>query len=92
MAIGNVEAGTTKILTASGVVKAEQGYLLGVIVSSSSSLTIKLWDNATAGSGTVLVDTTAAITAPTFLRLPVAFSAGCYATLGGTGSAAFVYA
>lgn len=91
MAVGNVEAGSTTILTASGVVKAAPGALLGVIVSSSSSLTIKLWDSATAASGTVLVDTTAAITAPAFLRLPVAFSTGCYATLGGTGSAAFVF-
>ena len=87
-----IPAGSTKILTASGVVKADQGVLLGVIVSSSSSLTIKLWDSATAASGTVLVDTTAAITAPTYIPLPVAFSNGCYATLGGTGSAAFVYA
>jgi len=90
MAIGNIQAGNTKVLTASGTVKVGDGVLLGVIVSSSTSLTIKLWDN-TAASGTVLVDTTAAITAPTFIPMPVAFGTGLFATLGGTGSAAFVY-
>jgi hypothetical protein len=92
MAIGNIQAGTPVRLTSSGVVKAEQGVLIGVIVASSTSLTIKLWDNASAGSGTVLLDTTAAITAPTYIPLPIAFANGCYATLGGTGSATFVYA
>ena len=92
MAIGNIESGTSKVLTASGVVKAEQGVIIGIFVSSSTSLTIKLWDSATAASGTVLIDTTAAITAPVYLPLHIAFSNGCYATLGGTGSAAFIYA
>lgn len=92
MAIGNIQAGTPVRLTASGVVKAEQGVLIGVVVASSTLLTIKLWDNASAGSGTVLLDTTAAITAPTYIPLPIAFANGCYATLGGTGSATFIYA
>jgi hypothetical protein len=92
MAIGNIQAGTPARLTSSGVVKAEQGVLIGAVIASSSSLTIKLWDNATAGSGTVLLDTTAAITAPAYLPLPISFANGCYATIGGTGSVTFIYA
>lgn len=45
-------------ITASGVISALPGAtLVAVIVSSHTSGTIKFWDNATAGSTTVLVDT-----------------------------------
>ena len=92
MAIGNIQAGSALRLTASGVVKADQGVLIGFFVASSTSGTVKLWDNASAGSGTVLLNTTAAITAPAYFPCPVSFSNGLYATIGGTADITFIYA
>jgi len=63
-------------------VKGEGGDLCGIFVASSSSGTIKLWNN-TAGSGAVLVNTFSAVAA-TWYPLPFNFSAGLYITVGGT--------
>jgi hypothetical protein len=63
-------------------VKASAGRLTGIFVASSTSGTIKLWDN-TAASGTVLVNTFSA-TAATWYPLPFAFGTGLYITVGGT--------
>ena len=46
-----------KNLTASGVVKAGGGILVGMYVNSTTAGTIKFWDNASAGSGTVINNT-----------------------------------
>lgn len=59
------------------------GYLVGILVTSSSGGTLKAWDNNSA-SGTIIFDTTAAITAPIFLPCPCKFSNGLYITVGGT--------
>lgn len=69
-------------LTASSLVKTGAGVLRGMYVNSTSSGTIKLWDN-TAGSGTVMNNT---IT-PAVGYHPLghaAFNTGLYATIGGT--------
>lgn len=71
-----------KNLSASAQVKGSGGVLSGIFVASSSSGTLKVWDN-TAGSGTVLVNTFS-VTAGTWYPLPFAFGKGCYVTLGGT--------
>jgi hypothetical protein len=76
--------------TASGQISANSGTLLGIFVSSSSSLTLKAWDSLTAAN-TVLFDTTAAITAPAYIPVNMTFSTGLYITIGGSGSFAAVY-
>ena len=84
------EAYTPKVITASGLVCTGAGVLGGFLVSSSSSLTLKAWDALTA-TGTVIFDTTAAVTAPTFIRMPAGFTTGLYITIGGTGSVSVLY-
>ena len=76
-------------LTATGVVKASGGVLVGIFVSASTSCTIKLWDNASAASGTVVLGTTAAITAPAFYPVKAEFGSGLYFTAGGTCDVTF---
>jgi hypothetical protein len=76
--------------TASGQISASSGALIGIFVSSSSSLTLKAWDGLTA-AGTVLFDTTAAVTAPAYIPVNMAFSTGLYITIGGSGSFAAIY-
>jgi hypothetical protein len=90
MANPNFNPGTaTGPMTASGVVKSGPGVIRGFYVSSTSSGTIKLYNN-TAGSGTVLFDTITP--AVGFHNLfDTAFNLGCYAVLGGTISVSFVW-
>lgn len=79
----NVVKGTKSVnLSGSGLVLTGPGYLHGIFVASTTSGTIKVWDN-TAGSGTVLVNTFTP-TAPGWYELPFAFSTGCYVTLANT--------
>lgn len=66
----------------SQLVKTGTGKLLGIFVASSSSGTIKLWDNTSAAT-TVLVNTFSA-TAATWYPLPYKFATGLYITVGGT--------
>jgi len=93
MSIGNLNIGNSSgPLTGSSVVKTGQGALIGILVSTATSGTIKAWDN-TAASGTVLFDTTAALTlsSPLFVPVNMAFANGLFLTLGGTISCAAVY-
>lgn len=73
-------------ITASGVIAALPGAnLIGVIVSSHTSGTIKFWDNASVGSGTVLVDTyTYATGSQTIPLFGVKCINGIYADLNST--------
>lgn len=81
---------TYRRLTASGQVKASAGKLLGFYVASTTSGTLTLFDN-TAGSGTQI---TGSITpAVGWHALPVNFTIGCFATIGGTAlDVTFAYA
>lgn len=83
--------GTAKNMTATGAIKQGPGVLIGVFVSTSSSCTIALHDNASAASGTVLLGTTATITAPAYFPLPLEFTNGAYFTEGGTCDVTFYY-
>lgn len=69
-------------LTASALVKTGAGRLKGMYVNSTTSGTIKLWDN-TAGSGTVINNTITPDIGYHNLG-DVAFTTGLYATIGGT--------
>ena len=68
--------------SASALIKSGEGTVVGIFVASSSSGTIKLWDN-TSGATTILVNTFSA-TAATWYPLPFRFTTGLYMTLGGT--------
>ena len=76
-------AGGTKLLngSTSQVVKTGGGSVIGIHVNSSSSGTIKLWDN-TAASGSVIVNTYSA--AIGWNPMPFIFMTGLYITVGGT--------
>jgi hypothetical protein len=77
-------------ITATALVKTGPGVLGAIVVGSSTAGTIKVWDSLTA-SGTVILETTSAITAPFVLTLPVAFSVGLFITVGGTLTASVLY-
>jgi hypothetical protein len=78
-------------LTASGLVKTGAGNVYGIIVSSHTSGTIKLWDN-TAGSGTVVVDTMTLGASERWIPLfGMAFGTGLYVTIGGTANITIAY-
>lgn len=79
------------LLSGSGQISDGPGELLGIFVTSSSSGTLKAWNN-TAGSGAVIFDTTDAITAPTFLACPVNFTIGLYITITGTLKCTVIWA
>ncbi len=76
--------------SASAKIEDGPGELIGIFVSTSSSLTLKAWDN-NAASGSVIFDTTAAITAPCFLPCPAVFRTALYITIGGTGKYTVCY-
>ena len=72
-------------LAASGLAKSGAGILGGILVGTSTGLTIKVWDSLTA-TGKVILETTAALTAGQFLRIPAGFGADCFITIGGVGT------
>lgn len=84
-----IQCGETANITASTSVKTGPGKLIGIFVASSSSGTIKLWDN-TAGSGKVLVNTFSAVGA-TWYPIPIRYSSGLFVTTGGTIDCTVVY-
>ena len=77
-------------LAASGRVAVGDGELLGFFVGTTSSLTLKIWDNS-AASGGVILDTTTALTVLGWYEFPAPFRTGCYVTFGGTGKITVVY-
>ena len=77
-------------LTASGVLRAAPGTIKGFYVSSHTSGTVKIWDNPSAGSGTVVVNTITLAAGPQWVELGGLFgSTGLYATIGGTADITF---
>lgn len=65
------------------------GRVVGIFVQTSSSLTLKLWDGH-AAAGNVILNTTAAITAPAYFPFEADFQTACFVTFGGTGSITLV--
>lgn len=85
-----LESCSYKNLSASALVKTGAGRLLGLICASSSSGTVKIWDNTSAAT-TVLLNTMS-LTAGTFYPVPGAFSTGLYVTIGGTADITVFFA
>lgn len=78
-------------LTASGLVKTGQGTLVGVVVNSHSSGTLKFW-NALTATTPVLFDTITLAAGERWVPLfDTAFTTGCYLTIGGTANVTVVY-
>lgn len=77
-------------ITASGLVITGPGRLAGYIVNSSSSGTLKAWDNTT-GSSPVIHDTMALAVGMHMFPKPVRFATGLYLTVGGTISVTPVF-
>jgi hypothetical protein len=82
------EAGGVKRVTETGVVKGMNGKMLGFFVASGTP-TVKLWDNASAGSGTVLLNTVQTVAA-TWYAFPASYANGVYATVTGAGDISFI--
>ena len=79
------------ILTTTGLVDTGAFCVTGIVVSSHTNGTLKLWDN-TAGSGTVLVDTyTFPAGSGTYPLFGIKSLVGIYATVGGTLNATLAY-
>jgi hypothetical protein len=76
------EAGDCTNLSASALVKTGEGDLLGVFCASSTSGTLKLWDN-TSAAGKIIANTFT-LAAGTFTPIPVHFQTGLYATIANT--------
>lgn len=76
--------------SSTGKITEGQGECFGIMVASSSSLTLKVWDSVD-GTGNVLLNTTAPITAPFFIPLIGNFSNGLFVTVGGSGNFSVMY-
>ena len=91
MAFG-IETGVSSgPITSSTLIKSTEGILLGYLVTSTSSGTIKAYDSATAATSSTVLHDTLTPAAGQFVRFPIGFSAGLYLVIGGTISFAAVY-
>lgn len=79
-------------LTASALVKTGQGKVVGFIVNSNTSGTLKLWDNTSAAT-TTLMNTYTFAAGSSVITFPaaIAFNTGLYATIGGTADITLVW-
>jgi hypothetical protein len=83
------QGGFYQRLTASGVVKAAPGQLIGFYVANTNGGTVTLWDNTSAAGAQISGIITPA---PGFCWLPAIFMTGLYAQIGGTAlDATFLY-
>lgn len=78
-------------ITTDTLIKTGTGNILGVIINSHASGTLKLWDSLTA-SGTVLCNTITFNTGEHFIPIYGAkFTTGLFADVGGTVDLTIVY-
>lgn len=92
MSFGQIDIGVSSgPITSSTLIKASQGVLLGYLITSTSSGTIKAYDSGTAATTTTILHDTLTPAAGQFLPCKISFSAGLYLVIGGTISFAAVY-
>lgn len=92
MSATNLQVGGYKQITATANICPIPIGLLGVFVSSASAVpTITVYDSASTGTATKIVDTFTPVGA-TYYPINAGASVGLYVVLGGTVSATFVYA
>lgn len=78
-------------ITATGAVKNGSGIAVGVIISSHTGGTLKLWDSLS-GAGATLVNTMTFGVGERFVPLyNAAFNIGLFATVGGTADLTIMY-
>lgn len=78
-------------LSATGLVYTGQGIVSGIVVSSHTNGTLKLWDNTSAAT-TVLIDTfTFPAASGVYSFFGAKFHTGLFATVGGTLDATLIY-
>lgn len=87
---------TSGLKTSSAAIMTQRGYLCGAIIltDGDNDGTVTLYDNASAGSGTVLAKLNlpgADLSGAVMFPLPVACANGVYCTIAGTGCNAIVY-
>lgn len=76
--------GVRRNISASTACKASGGMLAGIFVASASATpTIKVWDNPTAASGAIIVNTFTPIAAGWY-PMPFPFSEGLFVEISGT--------
>lgn len=86
-----MEAYSYRNLTASALVKTGYGKVKGIIIGSHTSGTIKLWDNTSAAT-TTLVNTMTLAAGERFIPLyDATFTVGLFVTIGGTADITVVY-
>jgi hypothetical protein len=91
MAIGNLNVGIPKVVSATGNVKATQGAILGIWVSAASATpTITVYNSATTTTTDPIVTVFTPV-AGTWYPIPVTFADGLYIVIGGTVSATVSY-
>lgn len=76
-------------LSASGLINTGATHLGGIFCASSTSGTVKVWDN-TAASGAVCVNTFA-VAAGTYYKIPAALKNGLYITIANTADITVFY-
>jgi hypothetical protein len=89
MAVGNLQAGTPKLITATGNLNNSSGALLGVLVSSSTAGTFQLYDSATTTTTTPITGLVTPV-AGQFIQIPVGYATGLYVVVTGTIDATLI--
>lgn len=86
-----MESNKFKNLSASAQIKVGAGKVVGVIINSHSSGTLKLWNSLTAANA-IVCNTITFAAGERFVPLYNAtFTIGLYATIGGTADITIVY-
>jgi hypothetical protein len=87
----NTLSNKSRNLSASALAKTGEGSVVGIVINSHTSGTIKLWDSLTAAN-TVLVNTITLAAGERFIPFyNLSFSVGLYVTIGGTADITVVY-
>jgi len=92
MASGLFSGTSSGPITTSTLIKATSGTLIGYLVTSTSSGTIKAYDSGTAATSAAILHDTLTPAAGAFIPCYMGFGAGLYLVTGGTISFAAVYA
>ena len=80
-------------ITADTLIKTGFGRVMGIVVNSHTSGTIKLWDNTSAAT-TVITNTYTFPAGSSVINFPnggISFNTGLYADIGGTVDLTIVY-
>lgn len=83
--------GTPVNISATGRISDRPGVLVGVVVNSHTSGTLKFWNN-TSATGTVLFNTITLAAGERWIPLfDASFSTACFLTIGGTADVTVIY-